>query len=179
MTLMHPCCSQSTKQNQLIKLNNSIWLQIRDYRAGFRMLSEDAVCGHMGTVAALLVVCIRNQRPPLLEWEADVSEEFSWLQQFFPFFMPKLWALPHSISLPPALSLCCIYIHHVLSSSFSSLTHTVPEAILKSAWRQPPSVLLLQAEEVFLWLHHPTVGHRDSPPVWCQWRRERMRKREV
>lgn len=39
--------------------------------------------------------------------------------------------------------------------------------------------LLFQAEEVFLWLHHPTVGLRDSPPCWCQWNRERMRKWEV
>ncbi len=121
MALTHPCCSQSTKPTQSVKPSNTVWLQIRDYRAGFWMLSEDAVCGHMGTVAALLVVCTRNQRPPLLEWEADVSEEFSWLQQFFPFFMPKLWALPPS--LPLSLALCCIYISTLFSLLLFSLWH--------------------------------------------------------
>lgn len=83
-----------------------------------RMLSGDAVCGHMESVVLLLVVCIRNQRLPLLEWEADVGEEFSWLQQFFSFFMPERWALSHSISLPPGLSPSAAYIHPLLLSLF-------------------------------------------------------------
>lgn len=154
------------------------------------MLSEDAVCGHMETlVLLLLVVCIRNQRPPLLEWEADVSEEFSWLQQFSLFSCLSFErCLTPSPSLPPALpSLCCMYPPLCsLCSSFSpfflTVTRPVPGAILKSAWWQPPSVglfLLLRAGKVFLCLHHPTVGHGGSPPHWCQWRRERMRKRGV
>ncbi len=65
-----------------------------------------------------LVVCIRNQRPPLLEWEADVSEEFSWLQQFFLF---SCLSFEHCLSPSPSLllslslSLTAVYIHPVLS----------------------------------------------------------------
>lgn len=89
----------------------------------------------------------------------------------FSFFMPKLRAslhLPPSLLVSLSLSLLCASTRLVLSF-FLTLTHTIPEAILKSAWRQPPSVglfLLHKAKgNFFLWLHCPTVGHRDSPPL--------------
>lgn len=101
--------------NQSVKLNKAFVQTLFSSRSritvqGLRMLSEDAVCGRMETVAVQLVVCIRNQRPPLLEWEADVSEEFSWLQQFFLFSCLSFErCLSPSPSLLLSLSLCCIY----------------------------------------------------------------------
>lgn len=56
-----------------------------------------------------------------------------------------------------------------------SLTHTTPEAILKSVWWQLP--LLGQQGDFSLVLQLPIAGHGDTPPIWCQRRRERMRKR--
>lgn len=95
------------------------------------------------------------------------------------FFLFSCLSFQHCLSPSPPLSLLCIStLYSLLFLSFLTLTHTVPEAILKSAWWQSPQVgLLLRLQAEFF--HHPTTGLRDSPPLWCQWRRERMRKREV
>lgn len=150
---------------------------MKDFNAGFSKLSEHPLLENMELVAVLLAVCIKNQRPPLLEWEADVSEEFSWLQQFY-FFMPELQMLPQSIFLLHSPSLF-VYIHCKLSLLLPSQCWHIQylKLFLNQCGEQPPSVCLfplLQAKELF---QRPSVG--DSPPRWCQWRRERLRKREV
>lgn len=151
---------------------------MKGFNAGFSKLSEHPLLQNMELVAVLLAVCVKNQRPPLLEWEADVSEEFSWLQQFC-FFMPELQMLPRSTFLPHSLLFSfCIYSPQTLFTySFSTLTHPVPEAILKSVWptaSPSPPVPSSSSKATF-----PTPSVGDSPPRWCQWRRERLRKREV
>lgn len=75
--------------------------------------------GFFELVATLLVLCVRNQRPPLLEWEADVSEEFSWLQQFFSCLSFECCLSP---LLPPCfLSIFPLYCAHYPHFHFSSL----------------------------------------------------------
>lgn len=45
----------------------------------------------------ICMLCVKNQRHTLLEWEADVGLEFSWLQQFsLPFTLSCF--LSHSLS---------------------------------------------------------------------------------
>lgn len=99
---------------------------------------------------------------------------------FFFFLMAELWALPRSTSLPPAPSAAYPPSSSVLFIMFWHILHL--EALLKSALWQPATAGLLlhvQAEKVFLKLHHPAVGLKDSPTLWCQWTGEKMRKREV
>lgn len=100
---------------------------------------------HGDSGVAACCVCVKNQRPPLLEWEADVSEEFSWLQQFLSFE-----ALPPCAPSPfLSLRISTLYFF------FVSLTPTLPGAFLKSEWWQFPSLgpfFLLPAEEVFFGL---------------------------
>lgn len=150
---------------------------MKGFSAGFCRLSEHPLLQNMELVAVLLAVCVKNQRLPLLEWEADVSEEFSWLQQFC-FFMPELQMLPRSTFLPHSPPLFA-HIHRKLSLLLPSRLGHIQylKVLLNQCGEQPPSVRLfplLQAEEPF---QRPSVG--DSPPRWCQWRRERLRKREV
>lgn len=108
-------------------------------------------------VAVLLVLCVRNQRPPLLEWEADVSEEFSWLQQFFscPSFdcclSPSLSPL-----LPFYFSLFAVHTIRIVIFPlfFPTLTHTKPE--LRLNLRNNPPEKALPASKSQIWsLPHP------------------------
>lgn len=80
--------------------------QIRGgFKASFRELSEHPLFENVvKLVAAPLAACIRNQRPSLLEWEADVGEEFL-LTAAVLCFMLELQMLPRSVSLPPSPSL--------------------------------------------------------------------------
>ena len=98
------------------------------------------------------------------------------------FFFFHAWA-SSSISLPPALvlSAACIALFFFFPF-FLTLWHILYLKLFLN--RSGDSLLLwhffflpLQAEEVFLRLHCPAVGHRDSPTLWCQ-RREGENQKE-
>lgn len=99
----------------------------------------------------------------------------------FSFFMPKLWVLPCSISLPPAVSLFSLCVHHLLQ-----LWHTLflkvmvnqhGDSLHQSAWCTP------QSSWSFLCLHSSVLLELSS--CWsltlltllCQWKKDRERER--
>lgn len=170
------CGSQAGKQNQVGKVSTTrvqIHFSLRSgiTAPGCRKLSEEAgLWAHgVGGGAARFVVCIRNQRPPLLEWEADVSEEFSWLQQIFFFF--HAWALS-AASLPLSVSLfpLCVYGPSSSSVPFLMLWHMLYLKLFLNQrggdrllhWLTCLHLLQAGGESFFFGFNLPAVGHGDS-----------------
>lgn len=120
-------------------------------------------------VAGLLVLCVRNQRPPLLEWEADVSEEFSWLQQFFSCLSFECCLSPSlSPLLPFYFSLFAVHAVHIFifPPFFPTSTHTKPELLLNLCNNLPEKLPKVRSEA-------------SLTPFWRKRRGERMRKRAL
>lgn len=113
--------------------------------------------GFFALVAVLLVLCVRNQRPPLLEWEADVSEEFSWLQHFFSCLSFKCCLSPSlSPLLPFFFSLFAVHTIHILIFPLllPTLTHTKPELLLNLCNNLPEEALPPSKSQIWS-LPHP------------------------
>lgn len=123
-------------------------------------------------VATLLVLCVRNQRPPLLEWEADVSEEFSWLQQFFSCLSFECCLSP---LLPPLLPfhfpslLCTLSTFSFFLSSFQ-LSHrpnlSYSSICVTTSLKKLGTLPKVRSEA-------------SLTPLWRKQRIERMRKRAL
>lgn len=128
--------------------------QSSDCGTGSRVMSGPGV---FELVAVLLVLCVRNQRPPLLEWEADVREEFSWLQQFFSCLSFECCLGP---SLSPLLPFCFCrahYSHFHFAPLLSNFNAYQTWATLKSGYQprwkslsdlRPPSPLSERRREI-------------------------------
>lgn len=115
--------------------------QSSDWGTGFRVMSGP---GFFVLVAVLLVLCVRNQRLPLLEWEADVREEFSWLQQFFSCPSFECCLTPSlSLLLPFYFSLFALHTTHmfIFPLFFPTLTHSKPELLLNLCNNLPETAL--------------------------------------
>lgn len=101
-----------------------------DFNASSSELSEHPLFENVvKLVAVALAACIRNQRPSLLQWEADVSEEFLLTAAVLCFMV--------ELQMPPRLPLRLFL--YVLDGEPSSLLWarfwhiTVPKALCKSA----------------------------------------------
>ena len=83
------------------------------------------------------------------------------------------WALrAASLHLPPSLPPSCVLSPLSAVYILPLLPSFLWQSDTDSTWSYSKTasvllLLLLRAEEVFLWLHPPIVGRGDSPPLWC------------